>query len=87
MNMGGFAEVLERVDRVLDFDDCVKRFQSLIRLHKVYSNNGNHAGIQSVENLIKNDVGIRRLARETEDFGENTVDKQRSFKMENFLVG
>jgi hypothetical protein len=60
-------------------------FQSHLRLRDHYLSQGNAKGVESVENLIKNDIGICRFEEETEDFRQKFAGKSAKFWRGKFI--
>lgn len=60
-------------------------FDQHLKLREYYELKGISAGVKSVENLIKNDVGIHRFDEETENFRQKFSGKGANFWEGKFI--
>jgi len=73
-------------------DQCIKvhptlaiPFERFISLRQHYISKNNQAGITSIENLIKNEVGIRRLVAEIPNFEAKYSGRGPTFYQGRFI--
>ena len=60
-------------------------FDQHLKLREYYESKGNSAGVRSIENLIKNDLGIHRFDEETENFHQKFAGKGANFWEGKFI--
>ena len=83
-----FDEVLDWIAHfsTVFVDKCAPiLFASHLRLRDHYLSQGNAKGVESIENLIKNDIGICRFEEETENFRQKFIGKCAKFWQGKFL--
>lgn len=82
-----FGEVLAWVAHFSNIcgSHTARMFDQHLKLREYYELKGISAGVKSVENLIKNDVGIHRFDEETENFRQKFSGKGANFWEGKFI--
>ncbi len=80
-----FADVLKWVDLVQFNEFSLAQHRGHIKLHEYYLRIGHSVGVRSMEKMIKNEVGIRRLAEDIPGFREDYKGKRAKFHDGKFV--
>ena len=80
-----FSEVLKWVDPVRFDEYSLARYRGCLKLREHYLRIDHPIGVRSMEKMIKNEVGIRRLGEDIPGFHEDFKGKKAKFHDGKFL--
>jgi hypothetical protein len=80
-----FDEVIEWIQPPGFEEGSLEDVKRFIKLRPYYQRKGNSKGVRSVENLVKNCVGIRRMAEDVPNFRKKYFGQAAKFQGGRFL--